>query len=194
MQYSKEHLYEYEKNFWLSSRYIDLKHLDFYKTFFNFDLLENKNVLDIGCGGNPVCFFTNKKFNLTIVDPLINDLSQNDLYGFLKNIKSFSGGIHEFDDKGFDVVVCLNVIDHFYDDNFTYVDKFYNFLAPNGELWLYYDVRPVDMSEHLAINNDKLIEKINKHFKIKQINEQINPKHIGWSGITKSIRLIATKN
>jgi hypothetical protein len=72
-------------------------------------------------------------------------------------------------------------------------DSIYNALKNNGELWLYYDVRPVDSCDHLALNHPGIIQRISEKFNITKISESINPKHNGWSGITSSIRLVAIK-
>jgi len=85
------------------------------------------------------------------------------------------------------------VIDHFNDDDFVFVDVFHNALKEGGQLWLYFDVRPVNACDHLALDDKRIIEKIESKFKIEKISRSINPKHIGWSGITSSIRMIATK-
>jgi 2-polyprenyl-3-methyl-5-hydroxy-6-metoxy-1,4-benzoquinol methylase len=195
MKYTKEHLENHELNYWFNTQdpNRDIKHLKFYQEIFNFDLLEEKKVIDVGCGGTPVTNYTTKNFDLTILDPIIDKLTDNDRYKHLLEYKNFSGSILDYNETNFDVLVCLNVIDHFEDPEAIFIDKFKEILKPNGELWLYYDVRDENSDDHLKLDNEFILNKIQKYFTIEKISESINPKHIGWSKIKKSIRLIAKK-
>lgn len=195
MEYNKEHLENHELNYWFNTNdpNKDVKHLKFYQEIFNFDLLESKKVLDVGCGGTPVTNYTIKDFNLTILDPLIDRLVTNDRYKHLLKHKRFSGSILEYTESNFDVLVCLNVIDHFEDTEAIFIDKFNEILKTNGELWLYYDVRDENSDDHLKLDNEFILSKLKKYFTIEKISESINPNHLGWSKIKKSIRLIAKK-
>jgi 2-polyprenyl-3-methyl-5-hydroxy-6-metoxy-1,4-benzoquinol methylase len=195
-KYTDEQLQEHELNFWAGEGDIKNKHLEFYSKFFNFNLLEGKTVLDVGCGGNPVSDFTNVKFSLEILDPIIDKLLNLDKYKHLSNVNGFSHSLLEENvnlHNKYDIITCLNVIDHFADDNLLSIDIFHSYIKKNGELWLYYDIRPEDSCDHLALDNDKIISKIKEKFIIKNISEELNPKHGGWSGVYKSIRIIAEK-
>jgi len=195
MTYTKNDLENYELNYWIttSDPERDFKHLKFYSEIYNFDTLENKKVLDIGCGGAPISNYTEKKINLTILDPLIDKLVINEKFKHLEKYDRFSGSILDFSGSNFDTVVCLNVIDHFEDKGCNFIDKFYELLKPNGELWLYYDVRSEDSDNHLKLDNDFILDKLKKFFTIDIIDEKINPKHLGWSKIEKSMRIIAKR-
>jgi 2-polyprenyl-3-methyl-5-hydroxy-6-metoxy-1,4-benzoquinol methylase len=193
MNYTDEQLQDHELNFWINDFKKPFYHEKFYKDFYNFDLLKGKKVLDIGCGGYPVCEYTSESIELTILDPLIDKLILNDKYNHLDRFEKFSGSILDYNGSDYDVVVCLNVIDHFNDKEFVFVDKFNSFLKNSGELWLYYDVRPIDCDNHLALDSDGILNKLKLHFDIIKIDETTNPTHVGWSKITKSIRLIAKK-
>ena len=193
MTYTDKDLQTHELNYWLHHNYPN-KHSDFYKEFFDFSLCAEKEVLDVGCGGNPITDFLNYDIKLSILDPLIDSLISSGKYNHLLSFPRYSLSILDFKEKNkFDIITCLNVIDHFNDDDFKFIDIFYNSLKDNGELWLYYDVRPVDSCDHLALNHHGIIQSLSEKFNITKISESINPKHNGWSGITSSIRLVAVK-
>lgn len=193
MSYTDKQLQDHELHFWIHDFKKPFFHENFYKEFYNFDLLKNKKTLDIGCGGHPVSEYTTENFALTILDPLIDNLVQNVKYKHLDKFEKFSGSMLDYKGFGYDVVVCLNVIDHFNDKECMFVEKFNEFLNDSGELWLYYDVRPVNCDNHLSLDSDVIINKIKTYFEIIKIDETINPVHIGWSKINKSIRVIAKK-
>ena len=194
-KYSDEHLQDHELNYWLTSYDVNapLHHEDFYKEFFNFKELLNKNVVEVGCGGSPISEYTDMTSELTLVEPLLDKLTVYEKFKFLKKHKRYSVGLFNFYESNFDYVVCLNVIDHFNDPEYMMVDKFYQILNDCGELWLYYDVRSVNDSDHLAIDNHKLMHKLEYFFEIKKIDNSINPVHVNWSFVDYSVRLIARK-
>jgi 2-polyprenyl-3-methyl-5-hydroxy-6-metoxy-1,4-benzoquinol methylase len=186
-------LQNHEFDYWIH-RNTPNKHAEFYREFFDFSLCENKEVLDVGCGGNPITDFSGVEINLSILDPLIDSLLESGQYDNLKKYNAYSKSILELEETSkFDTITCLNVIDHFNDDEFLFVDVFHKALKEGGQLWLYYDVRPVNACDHLAIDSKAILEKIETKFNIEKISHVINPKHKGWSGITSSVRLIATK-
>ena len=186
-------LQAHELKYWNSTDVINT-HAEFYKEFFNFSLCKNKDVLDVGCGGNPITDFLDFQINLSILDPLIDDLIKASKYERLKSYNRYPISILDLDEESkFDYITCLNVIDHFRDDNFEFINIFHKALRNKGQLWLYYDVRPNDACDHLALNSEGIINKINEMFVIEKISHTTNPKHIGWSGITSSVRIIATK-
>lgn len=192
--YTDEQMQDHELLFWVRDFYPPLYHESWYKLFFPFEELDGKKVADVGCGGYPISNYINSKMDLLLVDPLLDRLIATEKYAHLSDNKIFSGSILDFDPKEkLDYVVCLNVIDHFNDPSFTLVDKFENALTPGGELWLYYDVRPNDAEDHKALDSDGIMNKIKEKFDIIKMDETVNPKHIGWSGVYKSIRIIARK-
>lgn len=193
MTYTNQSLQEHELNYWLNHNYPN-KHAEFYKEFFDFSLCSGKFVLDVGCGGNPITDFVQVPMHLSILDPLLDSLILSKEYQHLSKFNRYSISILDFTEKDqFDIITCLNVIDHFTDTDSVFVDIFHQALKQDGELWLYYDVRPVDACDHLAVDNTKILAKLSKKFEISKTSKQINPKHLGWSGITESIRLIARK-
>jgi 2-polyprenyl-3-methyl-5-hydroxy-6-metoxy-1,4-benzoquinol methylase len=130
-KYTDEQLQEHELNFWAGEGDIKNKHLDFYSKFFNFNLLEGKTVLDVGCGGNPVSDFTNVRFNLEILDPIVDKLLNLDKYKHLSNVNGFSHSLLEKNvnlHNKYDIITCLNVIDHFADDNLLSIDIFHSYI------------------------------------------------------------------
>jgi 2-polyprenyl-3-methyl-5-hydroxy-6-metoxy-1,4-benzoquinol methylase len=194
MEYTDKHLQNHELNFWLYSYIPPFFHKNFYEEFFDFQKLKNKKVVDIGCGGAPISDYCGvDNINLTIVDPLINDLISSTKYKHLKNYDYFSGSLFDFKGNDYQFLICLNVIDHFNDPEYNVIDKFYEILSKDSELWLYYDLRTKNDGEHLMIDENKIIEKIESKFKIIKIDDKINPKHENWSSVYKSVRLIALK-
>jgi len=193
MNYSDEHLQNHELNYWLTGYAPPLHHKYFYEEFFPFDELNFKKVVEVGCGGSPITEYNQIFPTLTLVDPLLDKLISYDKFKHLSQHKIFSNSILEFKETGYDFVVCLNVIDHFNDPECNFIDVFSDVLADEGELWLYYDVRSKDDSDHLALDDEKIQSKIKEKFNIKKIDLNINPIHLNWSSIYKSVRLIATK-
>lgn len=194
MDYSDDKLQNHELNFWLNGYKPPFFHLEFYKSFFNFLELKNKKVLDVGCGGTPISEYCGVDgINLTILDPLISQLILNSKYEHLSKYKNVSKSLFDFNGSDYEYIVCLNVVDHFNDPEYTFVDKFYSFLKTDGILWLYYDVRDINDGEHLAIDNIKLLKKLKENFDVLNLDETINPNHVNWSSVKKSIRLIAKK-
>ena len=194
MNYTDKELQDHELKFWIDAKKPRLLHQDFYKEFYDFNELIGKKVVDIGCGSSPVSEYCSvKDLNLTIVDPLIEKLIKSNKHDHLKKHNYFSGSLFDFDGTNYDCLVCLNVIDHFNDPEYNAIDKFYNILSNNSELWLYYDLRNKNDEYHLMINEEKIMKKIKNKFDITKISYSINPVHIGWSSVNKSIRIIGKK-
>jgi 2-polyprenyl-3-methyl-5-hydroxy-6-metoxy-1,4-benzoquinol methylase len=194
MNYTDDGLQIHELNFWLNSYKPPFFHLEFYKDFFDFSTLKNKKVLDVGCGGAPISEYCGvDDINLTMLDPLMSRLLLHEKYIHLNKYDHFSGSLFDFDKSNYEYVVCLNVIDHFNDPDYSFIDKFHSFLCKEGFLWLYYDVRHKNDGDHLMIDNEKLISRLESRFDIVKIDESINPTHSGWASVSKSIRIIAKK-
>ena len=194
MEYTDEKLQDHELNYWLNGYKPPFPHLKFYQDFFDFTELSERRVLDIGCGGTPISDYCGVcDIKLTIVDPLIDRLIKHDKFKHLSKYDHYSNSLFDFNGDNFEYLVCLNVIDHFNDIEYSFVDKFSSILKIDGFMWLYYDVRDINDGDHLAINNEKLINKIRQNFEIIRMDEKINPTHIGWSSVNKSVRLIAKK-
>lgn len=194
MKYTDEKLQEHELNFWINSYNPPFPHLSFYKSFFNFSKLSGKKTIDIGCGGAPISDYCGvSDINLTIVDPLIDKLILCEKFKHLSKYNYHSNSLFELNENDYEYLICLNVVDHFNDPTYNFVDKFSSLLKKDGIMWLYYDVRDVDDGEHLSINNDLLLKTIKNHFEIVEISDSINPTHKGWSSVNNSIRLIAKK-
>lgn len=193
MSYSDIYLQDHELNYWINGFNPPLHHQHFYNEFFPFKELNLKKVIEIGCGGSPITDYNQITPELTLVDPLLDKLITHDKFKHLTQHKIFSNSILEFEETTkYDYIVCLNVIDHFNDPEFDFIDKFYNILGENGKLWLYYDVRSTDRHDHLSIDSDKLLSKLEIFFSIEKIDKNINPIHMG-PFTDSSIRLIAVK-
>lgn len=195
-KYTVERLKEHEFNYWKNHHEkSNFPNTDFYVSFFDFEELNGKKVLDIGCGGYPVSEYNPKIENLTLMDPLLEDLINLDKFSHLKKYGIVSKGILDENKEiiNFDFVICLNVIDHFYDDEIVFAEKFRDFLSKGGKLYLQYDVRSEDDGEHISVNDEKIIEKIGDYFEIEKISHGINPICVGWSKVFKSTRIIAKK-
>ena len=195
MEYTDEHLQNHELDFWINGYKPPFFHKDFYNEFFNFQELSTKKVVDIGCGGAPIAEYNDiNAINLTIVDPLIGELIKHPKYEHLAKYDYFSGTLFDFPKVEYDCLVCLNVIDHFNDPEYTFVDKFCRILKrTDSQMWLYFDLRTKDDGDHLMIDEEKLMSKISEKFTIVKIDHTTNPTHNGWSSVYKSIRLIAEK-
>jgi cyclopropane fatty-acyl-phospholipid synthase-like methyltransferase len=191
MNYTDEDLKNHELKFWINSYEPPFIHLDFYREFFNFSELSKKKTIDIGCGGAPISDYCDvHDINLT----LISDLVKNPKFSHLSKYKFYSNSLFDLNESGYEYLVCLNVIDHFNDESYSFIDKFHSFLKDDGIMWLYYDVRDKNDGNHLRIDNLRLIEKMKSKFEILKMDNTINPKHSGWSSVNKSIRIIAKKN
>jgi len=196
MNYSDEYLQNHELNYWINGHKMPFHHEKFYKEFFPFEKISSGNILEIGCGGCPISEYNDIDLSgrLVLLDPLLNKLSKIQRYEFLNKYKILSDNIlySNIDDK-FDFIICLNVIDHFNDPDYNFVDKIFNSLNDNGEFWIYYDLRTVSSDDHLVIDDVKLLNKFKKYFDVIKMSEDINPTHEGWSNVYKSIRLILRK-
>jgi len=194
MEYSDERMRDHELKYWIESYAPPFLHFDFYRGFFNFSELSGRKVVDIGCGGAPVTDYCGaSQVELTIVDPIISKLVQHDKFRHLSLYRSYSGSLFDFNGRDYEYLICLNVIDHFNDPECNFIDKFKLFLAPGGVMWLYFDVRDVNDGEHLAVDENKVLSKIEQSFSIIKLDESVNPTHVGWSSVRKSIRLVAKK-
>lgn len=194
MNYNDNDLQNHELDFWLTGYNPPFFHYDFYKNFFDFSELSRKKTIDVGCGGAPISDYCGiLDIDLTIVDPLIEKLINHDKYEHLKKYKYFSCSLFDLDNQEYDYLVCLNVIDHFNDNEYSFVDKFHSLISDGGYMWLYFDVRNQNDENHLSIDRNKIIKKIETKFEILKISNDINPKHNGWSSINESIRIVAKK-
>lgn len=144
---------KWELNAWLASE----KNLEdwnswWFNNFKNFDYLHSKtfkSLLEVGCG--PYCrnteFFMNIFPSITrvsILDPLLNDYIKNDYYvkSVVKkfNTTNFYCALESYlDTKTYDVVICINVLDHVKDTNLC-MEKLENALSPGGVLVLGQDL------------------------------------------------------
>lgn len=194
MNYNDEDLQNHELDFWIKSYNPPFFHFNFYNNFFNFSELSGKKTIDIGCGGAPISDYCGiSDIDLTINDPLIGQLISHKKYEHLQKYKYFSCSLFDLEEGGYEYLVCLNVIDHFNDTEYTFVDKFNSLISDGGYMWLYFDIRSYNDENHLAIDKFKILEKIKINFEIVKISYEINPVHKGWSSINESIRLIAKK-
>ena len=193
MFYSNEHLQNHELSYWLHGFNPPLHHATFYQSFFDFKELNDKKVIEIGCGGSPITEYNDISVNLTLLDPILDKLIIHDRYKHLSQYKIFSIDMLDFKESGYDYVVCLNVVDHFNDPDCLFVDKFWHMLNKNGKLWLYYDIRSENNGDHLALNHENIMSKIENLFTIEKINLELNEIHRNWSLVHTFVRIIATK-
>lgn len=95
--------------------------------------LENKVVIEIGCGPAGVIPYLNNAMAIG-VDPLIDeykrmwDLSSDKVKYICSEIETFETDIQA------DVVICWNVLDHVSDIEIA-INKIFDILRPDGELW-----------------------------------------------------------
>jgi 2-polyprenyl-3-methyl-5-hydroxy-6-metoxy-1,4-benzoquinol methylase len=195
MNYEDHDLQNHELDFWINSYTPPFFHFNFYNSFFNFSELSGKKTIDIGCGGAPISDYCGvSNIDLTIVDPLIDDLLKHKKYEHLKNYNHISRSLFDLDNSDvYEYLVCLNVIDHFNDDEYGFVDKFHDLISDEGYMWLYFDVRNKNDENHLLVDKDKILKKIESKFEIVNISYEINPTHKGWSSVNESIRIVAKK-
>jgi 2-polyprenyl-3-methyl-5-hydroxy-6-metoxy-1,4-benzoquinol methylase len=107
------------------------------------ELLENKNILDAGCGPTGIfCLLDSLGCSITAIDPLFGkyrDL-QHFRPGKYQNTRFLKVGLEEFrDEGGFDLIFCLNVINHVRSLDKA-IGNLYKLLKPGGQLIISMDV------------------------------------------------------
>ena len=190
--------HDHELKFWINYRFENgnFLHRNFYEKFFPFQEIKGK-ILEIGCGGAPFYTYIPGNFDkqkISLIDPLLNDLSTIDRYNHLTDCNLFSCNFLEFNSQEkYDTVICLNVIDHFPYGQDEFLRKVNNCMFNNGQLYLYYDLRTTNENDHYAINESLVRNSIHDLFEIVKEDYTINPNHVGWSKIYKSHRAILNK-
>jgi 2-polyprenyl-3-methyl-5-hydroxy-6-metoxy-1,4-benzoquinol methylase len=104
----------------------DFKHKNFYVNFFDFLQIKNE-VLEIGCGGSPFITYVDNYDNtiqLSLLDPLIDQISSIPKYSFLTNYTRYNQNLLDSSiNQKYDYIVCLNVLDHFPNSYTNFLDK-----------------------------------------------------------------------
>lgn len=179
-----------EIDFWFNTNElgINFKHKNYYE-FFELDTI-NGNCLEIGCGGSPFTTYSNNSnVNLTIVDPIINDLILLTKYSHIQKYSLYSCNFLEFNTNSkFNNIVCLNVLDHFGESHIQFLSRIKAMLKTEGKLFLYYDIRTEYSDNHYSINHDDIISFLHQNFVVFKESFDINPKHLNWSTVYKSYR------
>jgi len=109
------------------------------------------SVLDVGCGPAGIYLSLNEH-EVVAVDPLIKDY-EKDLKHFERdrypNVTFFSKAFEDFEtEKGFDLIFCLNAVNHFRDFRFS-IEKLQAMLNKGGILVLSIDVHRFLFFKHL---------------------------------------------
>jgi 2-polyprenyl-3-methyl-5-hydroxy-6-metoxy-1,4-benzoquinol methylase len=182
-----------EMDFWNNYIQIDrnFKHKNFYVNFFDFSSIKG-NCLEIGCGGSPFITYADNvssDLKLSLLDPLIDEISKNPRYNFLNNYTRYNCTLRDCTtQEKYDFIVCLNVLDHFGSSHEKFIDTIKSLLSVNGILFLYYDIREKYSDWHYSINHTELYKHIKSSFVIIKESLDINPEHRNWSTVYGSFR------
>jgi 2-polyprenyl-3-methyl-5-hydroxy-6-metoxy-1,4-benzoquinol methylase len=184
-----------ELDFWIHyfQPYKNFKHKNFYVEFFPFNNISG-SCLEIGCGGSPFITYMDEQpnaFQLSLVDPLIEEISNIPRYAFLKNHTNYNSSLLNFEtSQKYDFIICLNVLDHFPDNHINFLIKMQNLLKPTGKVFLYYDVRQKDADDHYSINHSIIYSHIHNSFDIVKESLECNPEHRNWSTVYMGYRAV----
>ncbi|MFT4644523.1 MAG: 2-polyprenyl-3-methyl-5-hydroxy-6-metoxy-1,4-benzoquinol methylase [Planctomycetota bacterium] len=112
---------------------------DFLKKF-SFEFNKNQNILDVGCGpaGTFVLSNIESAHSWTAVDPLVSNYKELEIFNKVDypKVDFINSSFEEFkSEKNFDVVFCINAINHFInlDGNLLKLNKL---LTKDGEMIL----------------------------------------------------------
>jgi 2-polyprenyl-3-methyl-5-hydroxy-6-metoxy-1,4-benzoquinol methylase len=184
-----------EMDFWINytQPIKDFKHKSFYVNFFDFSQIKNQ-VLEIGCGGSPFITYIDNYDNsikLSLLDPLIDQISLIPKYNFLTNYTRYNLNLLDSSiNHKYDYIICLNVIDHFPDSHTNFLDKMKHMLKENGQIFLYYDIRKANADGHYAVDHSEVYSYISNNFIIIKESLEVNPVHNNWSKVYKSYRAV----
>jgi 2-polyprenyl-3-methyl-5-hydroxy-6-metoxy-1,4-benzoquinol methylase len=184
-----------EMDFWINytQPIKDFKHKNFYVNFFDFSQIKNE-VLEIGCGGSPFITYVDNydsSIQLSLLDPLIDQISSIPKYSFLTNYTRYNQNLLDSSiNQKYDYIVCLNVLDHFPDSYTNFLDKIKHMLKDSGKIFLYYDIRRINNDGHYAINHNEVYNYIINNFKIIKESLDVNPVHHNWSTVYQSYRAL----
>lgn len=188
------HELEFWKNYTFEKK--NFLHRDYYCEFFPLDKINGK-ILEIGCGGAPFYTYCDADVDhksITLVDPILKDLSLMEKYFFLnKNYLKKDSFFNLESEEKYDYIICLNVLDHFEEGHDKFLLKIKDMLNKNGRLFLYYDIRSCYSLNHYAINPELIRNTLVSNFSIIKEDYNINPVHINWSMVYSSHRVIAEK-
>jgi len=144
--------------FRLSSEFKDQTSEFFKKNGFSEHAFEGKNVLDIGAGSRLRCkYFVNAQ--LYIIEPLaaqFTNLQQSDLLDAKEVIsKQAEERVDHFQNR-FSFVMCLNVLDHCYDER-KVLENIHFYLEENGIFLLSVDLHETKDPMHpISVSEDRL--------------------------------------
>jgi 2-polyprenyl-3-methyl-5-hydroxy-6-metoxy-1,4-benzoquinol methylase len=191
---SKSDIYK-EIDFWINYNQPtkDFKHKNFYANFFDFSQIRNE-VLEIGCGGSPFITYVDNydsTIQLSLLDPLIDQISSIPKYSFLTNYTRYNLNLLASSiNHKYDYIVCLNVLDHFPDSYTSFLNKMKYMLKEHGKIFLYYDIRRINNDGHYAINHNEIYNYIINNFEIIKESLEVNPVHHNWSTVYQSYRAV----
>lgn len=184
-----------ELDFWKNyiQPYKNFKHKQYYIDFFPFSEITG-HCLEIGCGGSPFVTYVDNpisNIDLSLVDPLINQIAELPRYDFLKNYHIFNCSLLNFSTlETYDYIICLNVLDHFPKYHTNFIDKIKSLLKPLGKLFLYYDIRKENKDDHYSIDHNIIYQHIHNNFSIVKESLAINPEHKDWSTVYMGYRAV----
>lgn len=133
---------EWKENYWkyLWNLFVD-----------DLTLNENSKILDVGCGPAGM-FMITEKYKTVAVDPLLNQYEENLPHfnsALYPHVNFVSVPFEEFiSDEKFDVVFCLNAINHFneFENSFA---KLCSLVKPNGIIILTIDAHNFSFFKYL---------------------------------------------
>ena len=184
-----------ELDFWKNyiQPYKNFKHKQYYVDFFPFSEVKGC-CLEIGCGGSPFVTYIDNPINdlqLSLLDPLINQISELPRYEFLKNYPTINCSLLNFNTSAtYDYIICLNVLDHFPKHHTNFIEKIKSLLKPFGKLFLYYDIRKENKDDHYSINHNIVHQYIYDNFSIIKESFTVNPEHKNWSTVYMGYRAV----
>lgn len=193
---------EYELNFWKKiaknpkEKGLFFRHRKFYD-FFNLGNLQG-DILEVGCGGEPIdnIFNIYSRYQIDLVDPIIDSLLEIKEYKFLKRYSHYSVRAIDFKtDKKYDNIIMLNCLDHIESQEeqektiINLIDK----LSVNGKFYIYYDLRDIPCEGHYPVCHETILKLFESDLEIEKSDLSINPKHKGWGNVRNSYRAIFKK-
>lgn len=123
-------------------------HCDMIKRFLDTTDLSNKTVLDLGSGPEGFCHALQAQTKVAY-DPLMNKFRQMGFLVDANGVLAVNGKAEELANlfyNAFDVVFCLNSIDHHQNPELV-IDQIFDALKPSGHAFILTDLRPAELCD-----------------------------------------------